>query len=273
MMFVELFATAGYLDPRRRRRIAERLGTIQELGNPSEEVDEEELASRSAAVWGSMVHVVVHEPEAWVIGGRMRAEQDAPQFAVRISVPGPWRMDMSEVLIAYSTRIIVEECTAAGGTAREPKVLVQVTGITEGSIGLQGTTALPRESLEAHGVHRVGGQVEPLAVRRRLEGVVHRQAAAQPGDQRVQRGDRMVGRAIRPEVAGQRRNREHGARVEREPGQQDTQARTTDRDGAAVGDNLQRFQHTDTHAPILLPRRGTGAPGRCASMSPCASSG
>jgi hypothetical protein len=50
-----------------------------------------------------MVQVVVNEPEVWVAGERTRAEHDPPQFVVRISIPAPWRMDMSGVLIAYAT--------------------------------------------------------------------------------------------------------------------------------------------------------------------------
>ncbi|WP_459546261.1 hypothetical protein [Nocardia sp. X0981] len=138
MMFIELFSTEGALDPAQRRRVAQRLGTIHELGAEEPGSDEPEMAPRSAAVFASMFHVVVHEPQLWVARERVLTEQDPPHCLVRIHVPGPWRKDMSETLITYATRIVADEFDDRKLPYRQPTVQVHIVGISEGSIGMFG---------------------------------------------------------------------------------------------------------------------------------------
>ncbi len=136
MMFIELFVSRGALDPERRRRVAQRLGTIEELGDG--DGTGERMAPRSAAVYAEMFQVVVHEPETWVVAENELAATDAPRCLVRISVPGPWRKDLSETLISYATRIIADEFDDSELPYRLPTVQVHVIGVTEGSIGMLG---------------------------------------------------------------------------------------------------------------------------------------
>ncbi|NNH68948.1 YHS domain protein [Nocardia uniformis] len=146
MMFIELFVTAGALDPAQRRRVAQRLGTIQELGNG--EPDQEQMAPRSAAVYADMFQVVVHEPEVWVVGEKVLTAQDPPHCLVRVHVPGPWRKDLSETLISYATRIIADEFEDGDLPYRRPTVQVHVMGVTEGSIGMLGKAATSDDIVE-----------------------------------------------------------------------------------------------------------------------------
>ncbi|MFC4377746.1 hypothetical protein ACFO5K_27075 [Nocardia halotolerans] len=138
MMFIELFLSEGALDPAQRRRVAQRLGTIHELGAGEPEDSGEQMAPRSAAVFASMFQVVVHEPQIWVAGEHALTEQDPPHCLVRIHVPGPWRKDMSETMISYATRILSEELGDRELPYHRPTVQVHVVGISEGSVGMLG---------------------------------------------------------------------------------------------------------------------------------------
>ncbi|WP_150254129.1 YHS domain protein [Nocardiopsis deserti] len=132
MMFIELFVPKGSLAPERLRRLAERLGTVTEL------TEGEEIQPGWDRVLGSLMQVVVHEPEVWVVGQRVLGTDTAPRYAVRFHVPGPWRKAMSDALVAYATRVIAEVGADAERPYREPVVQVQVVGVTEGSMGVFG---------------------------------------------------------------------------------------------------------------------------------------
>ncbi|AOS65018.1 YHS domain protein [Actinoalloteichus hymeniacidonis] len=138
MLFVELFVSKGALDPGQLRRVAQRLGTIDELGQGGPDEDREEVAPRSAAVFASMTQVVVHEPETWVSEEKPLTLQDPPRCLIRVHVPGPWRKDLSESVIGYATRIVADEFTDGGLPYRQPTVQVHVIGVAEGSIGMLG---------------------------------------------------------------------------------------------------------------------------------------
>ncbi|OEV03889.1 YHS domain protein [Streptomyces oceani] len=149
MMFIELFVSEAALTPEGRRRVARRLGVLQEMtaGTP-EEGEGEVMAPRSAAVAAAMFQVVVHEPEIWVASERVLTTQDPPRCLVRVHVPGPWRKDMSETLIAYATRIVSEELDDGDRPYQEPTVQVHVVGLTEGSIGLLGKAHTSNDLVE-----------------------------------------------------------------------------------------------------------------------------
>ncbi|RDI44425.1 YHS domain protein [Nocardia mexicana] len=148
MMFIELFLSEGALDPAQRRRVAQRLGTIHELGAGEPESGGDEMAPRSAAVFASMFQVVVHEPQIWVAGESALTEQDPPHCLVRIHVPGPWRKDMSETLISYATRIVSDEFDDQELPYRRPTVQVHVVGVSEGSIGMLGKMVRSEDLVE-----------------------------------------------------------------------------------------------------------------------------
>lgn len=144
MIFIELFVPKGALGPDRRRRVAERLGSIEELGAGTE--GESDMAAGSAAVFGSMFQVVVHEPEVWVVGERALGPEDRPRYLVRVHVPGPWRKDLSATVISDVTRIVAQECAVGDAAYRDLDIQVHVIGVSEGSIGMRG------EVTTSHGI-------------------------------------------------------------------------------------------------------------------------
>jgi hypothetical protein len=127
MMFVELFAPKGTLDADRRRRVAERLGSLHELTE-----GEESIGAGTAQVFRSMFQVVVHEPDVWVAAERVHDPADRPRYLVRVYVPGPWRKDMSQAVVSYVTKVLIDS------DGRDPIVQVHVLGVPEGGIGLDG---------------------------------------------------------------------------------------------------------------------------------------
>ena len=141
MIFVELTTAKGNLDPEQRLRVAQRLGSMHELSGGAE------VQPGTAEVFRSMFQVVIHEPEAWVVGEEPLAPADAPRYVVRAYVPAPWRKDLSQPLIAHVTKVLSElgadDQRAEPG--RGPAVLVLVLGISEGAIGLDG---VPRTSTD-----------------------------------------------------------------------------------------------------------------------------
>lgn len=101
MMFIELFAPKGALSADRRRLVALRLGSLREF------VPTEDSHAGIARVFGSMFHVVVHEPEVWVAADQI-VEPAAPPYVVRVHVPGPWRKDLSEYVVSHVTKALAE---------------------------------------------------------------------------------------------------------------------------------------------------------------------
>lgn len=160
MMFVELFAPEGALSADQRRRVARLLGSVQALA-PSEEDH-----AGVATVFGSMFHVVVHEPEVWVNADRLYEPGTPPVYVVRVHVPGPWRKDMSETVIAHVTKALTEV------DDREPEVQVHVLGVPEGGIGLHGQATTSTQLVELMSQPYEAGLADGTALRDPLCGVI-----------------------------------------------------------------------------------------------------
>ncbi|WP_241480412.1 YHS domain protein [Nocardiopsis halotolerans] len=133
-MFIELFVPRGSLDPERLRRLAACLGNVTEL------TEGERIQPGWEQVLGSLMQVVVHQPEVWVVDQRVLDAVAAPRYVVRFHVPGPWRKAMSDALVSYATRVVADVEADAERPYREPVVQVQVVGVTEGSMGVYGRT-------------------------------------------------------------------------------------------------------------------------------------
>lgn len=134
-MFVELFAPRGALSAGQRRQVAE------SLGSPAEFVPEAERHAGITEVFGSLFHVVVHEPEIWIAGGQVLEPGGPAPFVIRVHVPGPWRKEMSEFIIDWATKALAAVIGDADRPYREPVVQVHVLGVPEGGIGLFGKPA------------------------------------------------------------------------------------------------------------------------------------
>ena len=131
MIFIELFVPRGTLDGDRRRRLAEALGDVTRLARG------EEMQEGWKRVMGSLLQVVVHEPEVWVVDQGVAAD-GVPRYVVRAHVPGPWRKSMAQSLVEHVTEAVAEIEDDPRRPYREPVVQVQVVGVAEGSLGVLG---------------------------------------------------------------------------------------------------------------------------------------
>jgi YHS domain-containing protein/phenylpyruvate tautomerase PptA (4-oxalocrotonate tautomerase family) len=127
MMLIELFAPKNALSPEQRRRVAERLVT--------EVMTEESAPPAVTAASLAISHVVVHEPDTWLVGGRPVESTEAPRYLVRVTVPNAWRKEMSEHVISRVTRVLAEVDGDRHRLYREPHAWVHVVGVPEGSMG------------------------------------------------------------------------------------------------------------------------------------------
>lgn len=159
MIFVELFAPAGTLTPRQRRRIGEELVTAvvpEQEGAPPESVE-------SARAF---TQVVVHEPEMWIAGGNPPAPAEASRYLVRVSLPGSWRKEIAPIIIPAITDVLARAEADSARLYDEPRAWVQVVGIAEGSYGLfgrvMGSTDIVRTITESYRRGAGSGRAEDI---------------------------------------------------------------------------------------------------------------
>lgn len=136
MILIELFVPPGVLDPTQRQQLGRRL--IDALMGSDDPHAQGVMDSARA-----LTQVLIHEPAAWTTGDRHPVDPaDPPRYLVRVSAPAAWRKEMSAHAIDRLTQALAETEAEAGrdpGRLRtEPHALVQVVGIAEGSLGLQG---------------------------------------------------------------------------------------------------------------------------------------
>ena len=127
MMFTELFVPKGTHSTEELGRIAQRLTahTLLDEAEPSNGSSAERADPGVLNFLESITHVVVHEVEVWIAGGKRQDAAQPPRYVVRVYVPGPWRKPLSEHLI---TQI----------TAALPGSEVHVLGVPEGGYGAFG---------------------------------------------------------------------------------------------------------------------------------------
>lgn len=131
MMFVEVFAPKGTLGQEQRRRVAERLVTevMSAEGAPAAVIE------RARAI----AQAVVHQPDAWTVGGRPVDPTEDPRYVVRVSVPGAHLTDgMRAELVARVTRVLSEVDEDPRRLYREPSAWVHIVEIPDGNIGAFG---------------------------------------------------------------------------------------------------------------------------------------
>jgi YHS domain-containing protein len=144
MMFLELFVPRGALDADGLRGLAERLTMRQLLTHVDalrDVIGAQEASSANPGVvdfLDSLNHVVVHEIGAWIAGSRALDPAEPPRYVVRVSVPGPWRKDLTAFLVASITRALAQADGDPERPYREPHVEVQVVGVPEGGYGVFG---------------------------------------------------------------------------------------------------------------------------------------
>jgi hypothetical protein len=136
MMFIEVFVPKGVLGPAQRRSLAERLITDfmdedEELGVPPELIAASRLSEQ----------VVVHEPETWVVGGRLVSPDEGPRYVVRVTVPSGWLPDMGQEVIARVSRVLAAADYDPGRRYEEPVAWVQVQGVSYVGVDVCGRVA------------------------------------------------------------------------------------------------------------------------------------
>lgn len=140
MMFTEVFVPRGALSHEERVRLAKRLTTHGLHDNPRARSE----SSRERADPGvldfleSITHVVVLELDVWVAGGEQLDPVQPPRYVVRVYVPGPWRKDLSEHLVARITRALAESDPDPDRFYEHPCAEVHVLGVPEGGYGAFG---------------------------------------------------------------------------------------------------------------------------------------
>jgi YHS domain-containing protein/phenylpyruvate tautomerase PptA (4-oxalocrotonate tautomerase family) len=131
MMFTEVFVPKGALREEERARLAERL-TLRGLHG------EEGADPGVLDFLESITHVVVHEVDVWVAGGRRLGSDGPPRYVVRVHVPGPWRKSLSESVVEQVTRVLAESDPDPDRLRREPHAEVHVLGVPDGGYGAFG---------------------------------------------------------------------------------------------------------------------------------------
>ncbi|WP_448463624.1 hypothetical protein [Mycolicibacterium sp. XJ870] len=139
-MFTELFVPRGAHSRAELERLAHRLTAHGMHDDPQafSEPDAERADPGVLDFLESITHVVVHEVDVWVAGGRRRDPTEPPRYVVRVYVPGPWRKPLSEYLIGRITRTLAEADADSGRVYRQPHAEVHVLGVPEGSYGVFG---------------------------------------------------------------------------------------------------------------------------------------
>lgn len=171
MMFTEVFVPKGALTHEERVRLAERLTTRGLHDNPRvrAEAGVERADPGVLDFLEGITHVLVHEVDVWVAGGRQFDPAEPPRYVVRVHVPGPWRKDLSEHLIDRLTRALAESDSDPDRLYRRPHAEVHVLGVPEGGYGAFGhavgqaaMTDLISEAIRGTGEAPPGMAVDPV---------------------------------------------------------------------------------------------------------------
>lgn len=86
----------------------------------------------------TMTHVAFHPAQSWTTGDGPLAPGQAPPFHVTVTVPEAWREEMNEHATGVIRGAIEQHDRAGGSTRTGGDVWINVVGIDDGSIGLNG---------------------------------------------------------------------------------------------------------------------------------------
>lgn len=146
MLYVEVLAPAGTLDDDDRAELGRRLSARTLLAADGA-TDPGVLD-----LFASLSHVVVREPESWFADGA-RVGADLPRYLVTVRA-GAWAKEMAGLLVRT---VSAEMAAFAAEHGRpEPRVQVQVLGVTDDGFGVDGVV---------YGFTELAGLVERARVR------------------------------------------------------------------------------------------------------------
>lgn len=131
MLFIELFAPKGALSEEQRRHLSERLvSEVVSAPGAQDALIERARASSQA---------VVHEPDAFTVGGRPVDPTEAPRYVVRVSVPAGHATDgMRAEVVARVTRVLSEVDEDPQRLYQEPHAWVHIVEVPDGNMGAFG---------------------------------------------------------------------------------------------------------------------------------------
>jgi phenylpyruvate tautomerase PptA (4-oxalocrotonate tautomerase family) len=128
MPFVEVFVPKGALSGTQREAIKQRL--VAEVMDVEGAPDTPEARSIS---W-----LVMHEMDAWSIGGRPVGSEEAPRFVVRIAVPAGSLDDAKRELMMARVNDLLVEIDGSDRLRRSPEAWVHINEVPEGNWGAFG---------------------------------------------------------------------------------------------------------------------------------------
>ncbi|MUL41408.1 hypothetical protein FZ103_09495 [Streptomonospora sp. PA3] len=134
MLFIEVFAPRGALGAEGRELLARRLVELDD-GVDRGEAHPPSVEENSRAY----TQVVVHEPLTWIAGDRAVGADWPQRYVVRVRVPAPWVKPVAEEFVDRYTRITAATVREVLGEGADPQVWVEVHGVREGTLGLDGT--------------------------------------------------------------------------------------------------------------------------------------
>ncbi|MFE1010518.1 hypothetical protein ACFW4M_04375 [Streptomyces sp. NPDC058794] len=146
MLLIDVFVPKNALSDEERQTLAQRL--IDTLMTEDDSHAAEVLDAQR-----TLTQVLVHEPATWVLGRRPSTDPaDPPRYVVRVTVPAPWRKEMSGDTVEIVTGVLAETERAAGRdperVRREPDAVVLVEGVSEGGIGIHGRAVSSLDLME-----------------------------------------------------------------------------------------------------------------------------
>jgi phenylpyruvate tautomerase PptA (4-oxalocrotonate tautomerase family) len=129
MPFVELFVRKGSIDQEHREKIGGRL--VSEV-MVAEGAPDNEMAR--AISW-----LVVHEIDAWFVGGRPLPADEKPKYVVRVGVPaGSMNDDKRRDIVRRVTRVLADADTNPERFTEAAAAWVHINEIPEGNWGARG---------------------------------------------------------------------------------------------------------------------------------------
>jgi phenylpyruvate tautomerase PptA (4-oxalocrotonate tautomerase family) len=132
MTTIDVFVPRHTVPEHIRRRLSERLVTALVA---SEEPMDPAIIDRGR----SLAWAIVHEADAWAVGGRALGPDDAPRYLVRVSVPrGHLNDDRRAEIVRRVTGVLAEFDDEPRRLHEEPVAWIQIAEPPDGALGLMG---------------------------------------------------------------------------------------------------------------------------------------
>jgi hypothetical protein len=132
MFLIQIACPAGFLDPDDQERIARDIPRRMKMVPGAAPGETFERARR-------MLHVAFHEATTWCTGDGPVDDGQPPPFVVTVTLPEAWREEFSSHGISAIGAALEAFDTERGFVRPGGDVWVNVVGVADGSIGLNGS--------------------------------------------------------------------------------------------------------------------------------------